>query len=209
MLLRLVVARAPEVVAQRLEGHGCGRTGTLLPGHRTHRIAGTRLHGAPGRPFKHRLHHELWRPRLEHTELPSETPWMGEVAAPPGALLSSRHAPGMKRGEEDSHTPSTRHSRLPVASEFRMITTQSLQPMSECWASPLTSGHRSLWQPSPAAHGWNCLRLKGSNQSGNFSRFLLHYKQGREPAIHRDTLEKVPANNGLVSQGSASPSSDP
>ena len=85
----------------------------------------------------------------------------------------------------------------------------SLQPMSECWASPLTSRHRNLWQPSPAAHGWNCLRLKGSNQSGNFSRFLLHYKQGREPAIHRDTLEKVPANSGLGSQGSASLSSDP
>ena len=114
---------------------GTEPTGSLAPG-----CPELSLHGAPGRPSKHHLHHRLWRPRLEHTELPSETPWMGEVAAPPGALLSSRHAPGMKRGEEDSHTPSTRHSRLPTASEFRMITMQSLQPMSECWASPQPAG---------------------------------------------------------------------
>lgn len=82
---------------------------------------------------------------------------------------------------------------------------------AECWASPHPRGHGSLQQPSPAAHGWVCLlRLKGSNQSSNFSRFLLHYKQGREPPLHRHTLEKVPADTGgLGPQGSASPSSDP
>lgn len=92
--------------------------GHLLPGHRTHGNAGTRLprawplslNGAPGRPSKHHLHHRLWRPRLEHTDLPSETPWTGEVAAPPGALLRAGRGGGhwpswLGRGETVSHSP--------------------------------------------------------------------------------------------------------
>lgn len=122
---------------------------------------------------------------------------------PVSALLPFAHShPGVFQGSSYNSPNVT-----PAASQQLLLPV----PAAECWASPHPSRHGSLRQPSPAAHGWTCLlHLKGSNQSGNFSRFLLHYEQGREPPVHRDTLEKVPADSGgLGPQGSASPSQDP